>query len=143
MQKIHYESFGPATVLKHDAANQRPSLIRTGAQEPVAVSFAGSNIDLEWSPDKGTLLDLAEAAGLNPGIRADQGSVARARRSSSAATSTTSKSRVHRLPTAKCSSAVRRPSPAPALRHVAKMSRSSSSCDILKKRYSDCKAASS
>ena len=64
--QIHYESFGPATVLKHDAANQRPSLIRTGAQEPVAVSFAGSNIDLEWSPDKGTLLDLAEAAGLNP-----------------------------------------------------------------------------
>ena len=54
------------TVLKHDVANKRPSLIRTRAQETVAISFAGSKIELEWSPDKGTLLDLAEEAGPNP-----------------------------------------------------------------------------
>lgn len=64
--RLHYESFGPATVLKRDARPQRPSLVSTSAQEPVAVSFASSNIDLDWSPDKGTLLNLAEAAGLNP-----------------------------------------------------------------------------
>ena len=142
--QIHYESFGPATVLKHDAANQRPSLIRTGAQEPVAVRFAGSNIDQEWSPDKGTLLDLAEAGGSQSGVFVPLRDLRHVRDAAQVRRpSTTSKNRVHRLPTAKCSSAVRRPSPAPALRHVAKMSGSSSSCNILKKRYSDCAAASS
>jgi ferredoxin len=36
------------------------------AAGPVAVRFAASGIDAEWSPEKGTLLDLAEAAGLHP-----------------------------------------------------------------------------
>ena len=30
------------------------------------VSFADSDVEATWSPDKGTLLELAEAAGLNP-----------------------------------------------------------------------------
>ena len=64
--RIHYESFGPATVLKHDQEPQGepdPGEIISG---PVQVKFANSDVNTEWSPDKGTLLELAEAAGLNP-----------------------------------------------------------------------------
>ena len=36
------------------------------ADGPVPVRFAASGVGAEWSPDQGTLLDLAEAAGLSP-----------------------------------------------------------------------------
>ena len=60
--RIHYESFGPATVLKGSARPEPPQ----ASADPVAVSFAESSIEATWSPDQGTLLELAEAAGLNP-----------------------------------------------------------------------------
>ena len=63
-ERIHYEAFGPATVLKHDARSQDSARAKAG--EPVPVRFAGSDIDAEWTPDTGTLLELAEAAGLQP-----------------------------------------------------------------------------
>ena len=64
--RIHYESFGPATVLKHNAApGPRPAHGET-AEGPVKVGFAGSGIDATWMPENGTLLELAEAEGLNP-----------------------------------------------------------------------------
>jgi ferredoxin-NADP reductase/predicted pyridoxine 5'-phosphate oxidase superfamily flavin-nucleotide-binding protein len=62
-ERIHYESFGPATVLEHDQQPQPPGRIAEG---PVAVRFAASNVEAKWSPEKGTLLELAEAAGLTP-----------------------------------------------------------------------------
>ena len=64
-ERIHSESFGPATVLKHDQKLQpvTPGKIADG---PVLVRFAASNAEALWSPEKGTLLDLAEAAGLAP-----------------------------------------------------------------------------
>ena len=65
-ERINYESFGPATVLKHDAAPKRPPAKGEPVEGPVTVSFADSDIEATWSPDKGTLLELAEAAGLNP-----------------------------------------------------------------------------
>ena len=65
-ERIHYESFGPATVLKHDAKPKTLPAQGEPVDGPVPVHFAGSDIEVEWSPDKGTLLDLAEAAGLNP-----------------------------------------------------------------------------
>ena len=64
--RIHYESFGPATVLKHDGKPSQVPPIGEPTDGPVHVSFANSQLDAEWSPDKGTLLDLAEAQGLNP-----------------------------------------------------------------------------
>ena len=64
--RIHYESFGPATVLKHGTTTEPTKPNGEIASGPVEVCFAASNIDLEWSPDKGTLLDLAEEAGLKP-----------------------------------------------------------------------------
>jgi hypothetical protein len=63
--RIRYESFGPATVLKREAAAapDPPGAIADG---PVAVRFARSAVDAQWSPSRGTLLELAEAAGLSP-----------------------------------------------------------------------------
>lgn len=64
-ERIHYESFGPATVLKHNRQQQLPPPGRI-AEGPVPVRFAASNVEAEWSPEKGTLLELAETAGLHP-----------------------------------------------------------------------------
>ena len=65
-ERIHYESFGPATVLKHDAAPEAAPAVGETAAGPVPVSFAESNVETSWTPDKGTLLELAEASGLSP-----------------------------------------------------------------------------
>ena len=65
-ERIHYESFGPATVLKRDAKPVKSIPAGETAGGPVAVKFAGSEVDATWSPDKGTLLELAEEAGLSP-----------------------------------------------------------------------------
>jgi ferredoxin-NADP reductase len=63
-ERIHYESFGPGTVLK-------PQIAATPAAGAVAggiarVRFARSGVDAVWSREKGSLLELAERAGLAP-----------------------------------------------------------------------------
>jgi ferredoxin-NADP reductase/phenylpropionate dioxygenase-like ring-hydroxylating dioxygenase large terminal subunit len=62
-ERIHYESFGPGTVL-------RPEIPRKPGEErspsPVRVKFARSGIETPWSPEDGTLLELAEEVGLAP-----------------------------------------------------------------------------
>jgi hypothetical protein len=63
--RIHYESFGPATVLER-SRRQPPSAASGIAVDPVTVRFAASDVEAEWSPDRGTLLELAEASGLSP-----------------------------------------------------------------------------
>lgn len=65
-ERIHYESFGPATLLKHDAEPRRPPPRGEAVEGPVTVRFAASGIEAQWSPDKGTLLEFAEAQGLAP-----------------------------------------------------------------------------
>lgn len=63
-ERIHYESFGPATVLKHEhAAGAKPGAAADGA---IPVRFTASGVAAEWTRDTGTLLELAEAAGLAP-----------------------------------------------------------------------------
>ena len=57
---IRYEAFGPSTLLP-----ARGDI----AADPAAtftVSFARSNVDVVWTPASGTLLNLAEAAGISP-----------------------------------------------------------------------------
>lgn len=66
-KRINFESFGPATVLKHDAKPKERTAKGQTADEPVKVNFAKSGVETEWSPDKGTILELAEASGLSPG----------------------------------------------------------------------------
>jgi uncharacterized protein len=65
-ERIRYESFGPATVLKSDAGPRGTPSAVPSAKRPVDVRLAASGVDFTWTPDKGTLLDLAEAAGLSP-----------------------------------------------------------------------------
>ena len=69
-ERIHYESFGPATLLKSSA---EPKPRRKSEDRPVSVKFAGSDVEAVWTPDQGTLLDLAEAAGLSPAFSCRSG----------------------------------------------------------------------
>ena len=64
--RIHAETFGPSTLVRDievsvPAAEQVPM-----ADEAVKVLFATSGKDARWEPGTGTLLELAEARGLNP-----------------------------------------------------------------------------
>lgn len=62
-ERIRYESFGPATVLRRDniAADAAAAV---AAPVPVKVRFAKSGIDAVWTAEQGTLLELAEANGI-------------------------------------------------------------------------------
>ncbi len=71
--RIHYESFGPAMVLKPSAQTNKRQRAEHPAQGPVPVCFAKSGIEIEWWPEKGTLLDLAEGAGLTPAFSCRNG----------------------------------------------------------------------
>ncbi len=62
-ERIHYESFGPGTVLKPELHRKSVEERRTGS---VRVKFAKSAIETEWSHADGTLLELAEEVGLAP-----------------------------------------------------------------------------
>ncbi|WP_422369608.1 pyridoxamine 5'-phosphate oxidase family protein [Pelagibius sp.] len=65
-ERIHYEAFRPATVIKSvQASSARPAGAESTA-EPVTVRFDASDREAVWTPEQGTLLDLAEAAGLSP-----------------------------------------------------------------------------
>lgn len=65
-ERIHDESFGSATVLKQGRKRQPPPTPGRMAEGPVSVRFAASNVGAEWSPERGPLLELADAAGLSP-----------------------------------------------------------------------------
>ncbi len=61
--RIHTESFGSAAALTRHRPAPPPDAV---AAAPVGVRFAASNVERAWSPGNGTLLELAEAAGLSP-----------------------------------------------------------------------------
>lgn len=58
--RIHFESFGPASV-----ARRREALADTDTSEGVVVDFAKSGKTAIWRPKAGSLLDLAEANGID------------------------------------------------------------------------------
>jgi uncharacterized protein len=74
--RIYYEFFGPATVLKEDktAAGKPASPAAVAATDKtdaatgptVSVTFRRSGVTVPWDPKAGTILDLAEANGLSP-----------------------------------------------------------------------------
>ncbi|MBL4788940.1 MAG: pyridoxamine 5'-phosphate oxidase family protein [Kordiimonadaceae bacterium] len=71
--RIHYESFGPATVFgsaKTEALTKAKSGV---AVESVKVSFAKSGKVAVWKPEDGSLLELAEAQGLSPAFSCRDG----------------------------------------------------------------------
>jgi ferredoxin-NADP reductase len=61
-ERIHFESFGPASVARRSAERAAA----TSAEESVVVTFASSGKTARWRPDQGSLLDLAERAGAAP-----------------------------------------------------------------------------
>ncbi len=68
--RIFAESFGPSALERRPdgPAPARPEA--TGAAE---VAFAASGVTAEWTPEKGTLLELAESAGLSPASQCRSG----------------------------------------------------------------------
>ena len=72
--RIHYESFGPAMVLKSSEKAKKEKAEAQPPADPVHVCFSKSGIESEWYPEKGTLLELAEAEGLTPDFSCRNGS---------------------------------------------------------------------
>lgn len=64
-RRIHAEAFGPAS-LKRQADTASAAPLPPAATKPVAVAFTSSGKEARWTPDSGSLLDLAEARGLTP-----------------------------------------------------------------------------
>lgn len=65
-ERIHYESFGIATVFRHRQREVKALNEGESAGPTVAVRFDRSGIETTWSSHQGTLLQLAQFAGLNP-----------------------------------------------------------------------------
>ncbi|MEQ8652496.1 MAG: pyridoxamine 5'-phosphate oxidase family protein [Kiloniellales bacterium] len=65
--RIHLEAFGPASVRRRpDQGTAEPLPHVAPAEGAAKVRFAKSAVAVDWRPEKGSLLDLAEAAGLKP-----------------------------------------------------------------------------
>jgi len=66
--QIHYEFFGPASVLKDRAKVSTPKRVAQISQccEDLEVTFAKSGVKANWNPSFESILDLAEANGLSP-----------------------------------------------------------------------------
>jgi len=56
---IYYESFGPATLIKHE----KPAQVAATTQ-PITVTFSQSDKSILWNPAASSLLDFAEANGI-------------------------------------------------------------------------------
>jgi ferredoxin-NADP reductase len=64
--RIHAEAFGPASLVRTvDGPGVMPAR-RPPASMPVRVVFTESMKEARWTPEAGTLLELAEARGLSP-----------------------------------------------------------------------------
>ncbi|KAA0689147.1 FAD-binding oxidoreductase [Neorhizobium sp. P12A] len=72
--RILAEAFGPASIRRiPDAVRQTAKQLRP-ASRSVPVIFAGSSKEARWTPESGTLLELAEARGLSPAFSCRNGS---------------------------------------------------------------------
>ncbi|HIM26122.1 MAG TPA: 2Fe-2S iron-sulfur cluster binding domain-containing protein [Rhodospirillales bacterium] len=72
--RIHYEFFGPATVLKDggdEPAQKAPK--ESPAANGMTVTFRKSDVTIPWDPAQETILDLAEANGLSPAFSCRSG----------------------------------------------------------------------
>ncbi|QPF85831.1 pyridoxamine 5'-phosphate oxidase family protein [Bradyrhizobium genosp. L] len=64
--RIHAEAFGPSSLLRKPDLTKAVPQRRPPATTAVAVAFTESSKEARWTPEAGTLLELAEARGLNP-----------------------------------------------------------------------------
>lgn len=72
--RIHAEAFGPASLRRRPDPGSDGSPGAAPSTRPVPVTFAKSRCDAEWTPASGSLLDLAEAGGLQPEFSCRNGS---------------------------------------------------------------------
>ena len=71
--RIHAETFGPSSLVrKPDVATTVPPR-RPPATTPVPVAFTASMKEARWTPESGTLLELAEQRGLSPAFSCREG----------------------------------------------------------------------
>lgn len=71
--RVHAEAFGPASLKRtSDSFDHEPVILPATA--PVPVAFARSAKEARWTPETGTLLELAEARGLTPDYNCRGGS---------------------------------------------------------------------
>ncbi len=64
--RIHAEAFGPSGLQRRKDSVAATGPVRVAADRPVPVAFVKSGKEARWSPESGSLLELAEARGLNP-----------------------------------------------------------------------------
>jgi ferredoxin-NADP reductase/predicted pyridoxine 5'-phosphate oxidase superfamily flavin-nucleotide-binding protein len=64
--RIHAEAFGPSGLHRRKDAAAATGPVRVAADMPVPVAFVKSGKEARWTPETGSLLELAEARGLNP-----------------------------------------------------------------------------
>ncbi|MBX9814931.1 MAG: hypothetical protein A4S12_12665 [Proteobacteria bacterium SG_bin5] len=62
--RIHAEAFGPASLARRPELGDIPPPLAPIASEPVTVRFAASAKQVDWTPEAGSLLELAESIGL-------------------------------------------------------------------------------
>ena len=66
--RIHAEAFGPAGLTRRRDEGAAPRVVQGAveAEGAASVAFAEAEVSADWTPEKGTLLELAEDAGLSP-----------------------------------------------------------------------------
>jgi ferredoxin-NADP reductase len=72
--RIHAEAFGPASLRRRPDRGTDAIPPATPSTEPVPVIFARSGREAEWTPASGSLLELAEASGMQPEFSCRNGS---------------------------------------------------------------------
>ena len=70
--RIHAEAFGPAGLVRTAVATEQPAR-PAASTETVPVQFAASGQTAQWTPASGSLLELAEAQGLEPAFSCREG----------------------------------------------------------------------
>jgi ferredoxin len=64
--RIHYEFFGPASLLREGEDAGVAGSDCTECSTEIEVTFKRSGVTANWNPSFGTLLDMAEGMGLSP-----------------------------------------------------------------------------
>ncbi|SHL69022.1 pyridoxamine 5'-phosphate oxidase family protein [Phytopseudomonas punonensis] len=72
--RIYAEGFGPASLVRRPDQPAAATVTVAPATEAVAVLFTESLKEARWTPGSGTLLELAEARGLEPEFNCREGS---------------------------------------------------------------------
>lgn len=75
-ERIHAEAFGPSSLRRtagKEASDAAAAPVRQPSTKPVPVAFMNALKEARWTPGSGTLLELAEARGLDPAFSCREG----------------------------------------------------------------------